>query len=514
MKTIKQLFLATILLCSTSIFAHDFSNADTGTEFYFNITGANTVEVTYSGETAGLDPYSGNIVIPSTVSYNGTIYTVSSIGDYAFLVNSLLTSAVIPNTVTSIGEMAFSLSGLTSITIPSSVETMGNAAFAYIQTLENISVETGNAHYSVTDGALYRDQTALVVYPAQKAGTQFTVPEGITSIDDLAFMYSTLSNISLPSTLQSIGNWTFGVCVNITSLELPASITSIGENAFMGIPLQKIKVNWTDLSQVTYANNIFTGVNIFTCRLSVPQGTMADYNQAPWAFVNTVEYNPDFIVDENDVLIDYVGTATDLIVPYGVKEIGHGVFQNNCDITSIVMPASVTKIGNSAFTNACSLTSVTIPSSVVYMDNFAFVACEALQEINVSWADPRAVANGGNITYGSGIFSFTPSSCVVNYPSGALAAYQTFPWLYFDNISGNSTSVSATVASQPVIYTLDRNIIVENAEAPVSVYDISGHCIARRAAARHGSTTEPIAVPQAGIYLVRVGSEVQKVMVK
>ena len=108
MKTIKQLLITiAVLLCSTTLHAHDFEVDG----IYYNITSSDnmTVEVTYK------DPneYSGSIVIPSTVSYSGTVFNVTSIGEYAFSYCSGLTSITIPESVTSIKAYAFN--GCTSL---------------------------------------------------------------------------------------------------------------------------------------------------------------------------------------------------------------------------------------------------------------------------------------------------------------------------------------------------------------------------------------------------------------
>ena len=104
MKTIKHLFAALLLLCVTVATAHDFEVDG----IYYNITDAakKTVAVTSKGS-AYSNEYTGNVVIPEFVTYNGTIYGVTSIGSFAFEGCTGLTSVVIPNSITSIGVSAF-----------------------------------------------------------------------------------------------------------------------------------------------------------------------------------------------------------------------------------------------------------------------------------------------------------------------------------------------------------------------------------------------------------------------
>ena len=124
MKTIKQMLITVaVLLCSATASAYDFEVDG----IYYNILSMSylTVEVTY-----GDNKYSGEVVIPSTVSYKSKTLTVKSIGFSAFEDCSGLTSVTIGNSVTYIGSSAFDgCSSLTSITIPNSVASIGYNAF-------------------------------------------------------------------------------------------------------------------------------------------------------------------------------------------------------------------------------------------------------------------------------------------------------------------------------------------------------------------------------------------------
>lgn len=125
--------LIALLMCfiSTDVYAYDIAvqNSD-GKTIYYNFINNNTeLEVTYN--IGDPNDYTGNIVIPETVNYQGTNYNVTSIGSHAF--NSTnVTSVTIPNGVTSIGLMAFFYcTSLSSITIPNSVSSIEGAAFLY-----------------------------------------------------------------------------------------------------------------------------------------------------------------------------------------------------------------------------------------------------------------------------------------------------------------------------------------------------------------------------------------------
>ena len=149
----RSIIAVAIMMLSLQAMAYDFPYTHQGKTLYYDIISDSTVEVTYYNNS---NYVSGDVVITSTVTYNGTTYSVTSIGYNAFSGCSGLTSVTIPNSVTSIGGFAFSgCSDLTSVTIPNSVTSIGDFAFLSCSGLTSINVASGNTHYSSIDGVLY-----------------------------------------------------------------------------------------------------------------------------------------------------------------------------------------------------------------------------------------------------------------------------------------------------------------------------------------------------------------------
>ena len=156
---------------------------------YYDISGT-TATVTQVGD------YSGDIVIPESITYNNSKYPVTSIGEMAFWCCSSLTSVTIPNSVTSIGNYAFS--GCTGITQTIIVNDM----FVFLPT-------GYEGHYSI--------------------------PENISTIIGGAFYgCSGLTSVTIPNSVTSIGYYAFSGCTYLTSITIPNSVTSIGNSAFNG----------------------------------------------------------------------------------------------------------------------------------------------------------------------------------------------------------------------------------------------------------------------------------------
>ena len=155
-----------------------------------------------------------------------TTYTipnsVTKIGNYAFSKCSALTSITIPDSVTEIGEVAFSnCDALTSITIPNSITLIGMGAFAWCDALTSVTI--GNSVTEIGEGVF---QGCYVL-------ESVTIPNSVTSIGKYAFQYcSALTSVTIPNSVTSIGKYAFQYCSALTSVTIPNSVTSIGYAAF------------------------------------------------------------------------------------------------------------------------------------------------------------------------------------------------------------------------------------------------------------------------------------------
>ena len=276
----KKLF--TLLLAVAASVGPMFASTEIG-DLYYNLDATNqTAEVT----TQNIGEYSGDIIIPSSVTYNSVSYSVTSIGNGAFRGCSGLTSVTIPNSVTSIGDLAFEdCSGLTSVTIPNSVTSIGDLAFALCIGL-----------------------------------TSVTIPNSVTSIGDGAFISCTgLASVTIPNSITSIGNSAFEDCSGLTSLTIPNSVTSIGGRAFYNCSGLISITNYATTPQ-SISSNVFHDVNTSTCVLNVPTKSVSLYQAADvWKeftyILGVDDYTINYVDKDSQALYNHVVTLYVPVAP-------------------------------------------------------------------------------------------------------------------------------------------------------------------------------------------------------
>ena len=307
---LKQLLTALLLLCSAIASAHDFKVG----AIYYDITDAvnKTVAVTYRGSSSDTysNEYSGAVTIPSSVTYNGKTYRVTSIGNEAFALCNSLANITIPNSVTSIGEYAFEdCSSLTSIKIPNNVTSIGSGAFALCNNLASVTIS--GSVTSIEDYAFFGCWSL----------TSITIPKSVTSIGNSAFAScSSLTSIKIPNSVTSIGSNAFALCTNLESITIPNSVTSIGNEAFFGCwSLKSITI---PKSVTSIGNEAFSECWSLTS-ITIPKSVTSIGNEAFYKCDNiTAVYSESAtppVIKEIYTFSNTVYKSATLYVPIGAK---------------------------------------------------------------------------------------------------------------------------------------------------------------------------------------------------
>lgn len=423
--------------------------------------------------------YSGDIVIPEFVEYQGETYTVKSIGYDAFG-GTKVTSIKIPNSVTSIAHGAFSnstwysnqpdgclyldnwligykgneskgeliiaegtrgiaeetfirCSGLTSVTIPNSVKNIGRAAFSNCTGLTSINIP--NSVTNIGESAFYECEGL----------TELTIPSSLTNIGEYSFSGCTgLTSVTIPNSVKNIGQAAFSGCTGLTSISIPNSVTNIEESAFAGCE------GLTDLTIPSSVKSIgkgaFSNCNNLSSISVEKENLFYDSRDNCNAIIES-NSNTLIIGCKNTNIpnnVQLIGKSafegcsglTSIAIPSSVISIGDFAFNGCIGLTSISIPDGVTEIGWSAFENCTGLASVTLAKSLTTISYYAFSGCTSLTSIDI----PNSVET---IYFGafqgcSNLTSFIIPNSVTSWGEGVLSGCSSLTSL---TIGSNVTSI-------------------------------------------------------------------------
>lgn len=292
---------------------------------------------------------------------------ITSIGNYAFWGCENLTSVTLPSELISIGDRAFqSCISLTSLDLPSSLTTVGEVALAGCYQLTNLTLHSGLTN--IKDNSLiggssinglkdvrYIIDSDLETYLQSNHPIIYDIRCGIKYyLND-----QEITTLEIPSGITSIGDGVFFNSNGLTNLTLSSRVTSIGESAFN---------NCSNLQDVRYYiyDDLATYIQNGHPAFYVGCGIKYYWNNQE---ISTLE------------------------IPSSVTKIGDYAFHRCSSLTTLNLPSNVTSIGYRAFSECSDLKSVDLPSSITNIGDYVFFYCENLSKVNLP-SEITAISNG------------------------------------------------------------------------------------------------------------------------
>ncbi len=265
---------------------------------------------------------------------------VKEIGESTYELNTGLIEVVIPNSIEKIGEKAFMQSGIETVYISENVKEIGYCAFAGAN-LVRIDVSENNSNYKSVDGVLFnKGMDTLISYPALAQSNNYTIPNGVDKIEDMAFLNNeNAENINLNNDLDEIGHYAFANSKKLKGMIIPDSVTSIGEQVFYGVD--------------TFRDLTVGGIN--------------EISQFMFSNLTNLET---------------------IVIKNGITVIGKNAFNGCTKLREVTFGSTLNKIDDDAFHGCERLYSITLPASLKYIGANAFKNC-----INLSSVSFEVVSN-------------------------------------------------------------------------------------------------------------------------
>ena len=354
--------ILSIFASSFTASAYDFEVDD----IYFNITNKTTNEVSVTYKTSSDKGYAGDIVIPSSVTFNGNIYTVTSINDNVFG-GTNITSLKMPDSIKKTGSLGsckvlreiylsknlesipyncfYNCSALTEISIPSSVEEIGNHAFGGCSALYKFTIEDSPTTLKI-ESTIFESGVSTIppcpityLYLGRNLSKNFssnkevllevTIGKNVTNIPDKMFQnYSSLKKINVAfGQITEIGEYAFFNCSNLQSEDvnkLLANVDYIADRAFYGcsnlrvlyLPkvqeLGKYSFSGCDLNEIYIGNDLVT---IPTSSFSSNSNLVKAYLGNAIEEINNLPAKNVFLFSDNLKTISLLRSNSQIYVP-------------------------------------------------------------------------------------------------------------------------------------------------------------------------------------------------------
>ena len=283
---------------------------------------------------------------------------VTSLGKDAFAACSKITEAVLPDTLTLIGDSAFyQCKALKRITIPEGVTEVGTNAFTDCTVLAQVSLP----------GSLRT--IGLKAFCKCSTLTEVTIPEGVVNLGQEAFSECiALQTVSLPATLTQVGGRAFEQCRSLAAI-----IVAPGSSSFCH-DSQGALYN-RDKTTLLVVPGGFQGSFIIPDTVTAVEKLAASRCSGMTAL-----HIPDSVTSIGDSAFSYC-SLVDATVPRSITIIPEGCFYYNRKLQSISIPETVTEIQDSALGYCEALTAVTLPEGLQVLGGSAFWGCEQLKSI-------------------------------------------------------------------------------------------------------------------------------------
>ena len=329
--------------------------------------------------------------------------TVTTIGENAFKLCTSIKSVTIPDTVTYIGSQCFeSDKELVNVKLSSNIKRMESGAFGNCTSLTEITIpksleEAGREYgFGMYDYGPFCGCTNLKTVKLEKGLTQIAgnlfmrcygledidIPDTVTTIGENAFKLCTsLENVKMYNSIDEINGRAFAGCTSLKSVSLPDSITGMGTEIFSGCTsLSSVKL---PNKRVNIMSSTFEGCTSLT-EITLPDTvtTIQDHAFKNCTALKTINWSKS-ITDIQSYAFENCDALTKLDIPNTVTNIGTGAFYECGGFTDIAVPNSVKNLGSRAFENCDALAKVSISDSVTSMGEKAFYDCDALTDVEL-----------------------------------------------------------------------------------------------------------------------------------